>query len=460
MNVIKKFDNNLILELDNKTTLGLNIGLSNRGTAGTEFSEIRKRPGFILKGNVLEEFNLPEITEIDDKIIIYSNSLSSGINPLFTSDNDLVTIKEVVRFFTILKDKGIELTTYSRNLLYKTDDGNLIMLPPDIIEFINERDSLAKKLSNQSIFKHPDLKSEQSLLYSIGILIFEHTTDGYPIVYSDVEDLRDKMRRKKLIKPRWKNVKLNDDICKLIEDLLDSELELTLNQILPRLEKLLKDGIFRDDINLEDEILQNDRLKNKMIKAEEHRRFLIKNKGLLIGVGIGIMILVTFFGTIISNALKPPKTVGFSEQQVIETYFAAFQTLDPELIDDVLKKGVRKNDSTEISTLYVTVKMRTQNDATAQMVTPAEWLTLDDVQKSNTDVYGIYNLEIDPLNDISFTVHYEKWFTQPENDDISAEYIMEVQKLIKDEIFTMEKTKYSYVISKIETISERSEKVW
>lgn len=460
MNVIKKLDNSIILEQNNNETLGLNVGLSNRGTAGTEFSDIRKKVGYILKGDILEEFTLPEITEIDEKIVIYSKDMHCGINPLFTKDNDLVTIKEIIRFFTILKNRNIEPTTYSNNLLYKTDEGNLIMMPPEIIKFINDRDSLAKKLSNQSIFKHPDLQNEQSLLYSIGILLFEHTTDGYPIVYNDVEDLRDKMRRKSLIKPRWKNIKLNDGICRLIEDLLDIDVEITLNETLQRLEKLLKDGIYRDVSDLEDESIKNEKLKNRMLKSEEHRRLFIKYKGLLIGIGVGVLILATFFGSIISNALKPPKTVGFSEIQIIESYFASFQTLDPELIDDVLAKGIRKSDSTEISTLYVTAKMRTQNDPTAKISTPSEWLTYDDAKKSLSDVYGIYDLKIEPLTDTTFSVHYEKWFTQPADDDISAEYVMEVQKWVRDEIFTLTKTKYSYEISNIETLLERSEKVW
>lgn len=460
MNVIKRLESSIILDLEGSQILGLNIGLTNRGTVGTEFSEIRRESGFILNGDTVEEFNLPEITEIDNKIVLYSKTLNCGVKPLFDSDNDIKTIGEIIRFFSILKAKGISLTPYSNNLIYKTDNGDLLMMPPSIINYINDRASLAKKLSDQSIYIHPDLKSERSLLFSIGILLYEHTTDGYPIVYSDVEDLRDKMRRKVIIKPRWKNIRLNDEVCHLIDNLLDSDVEISLEETMGKMEPILKDGIFREDGDLIQEAILYEKLKTKMLNSEIWRHRFIKYKGLLIGVGIGLIILIAFFGSIISNALKPPKTVGFSRLQVVETYFAAFQTLDPELIDDVLAKGVNKNDSNEISTLYVTTKMRTQNDPSAVMLSPAEWLKLDDEKRAVTDVYGIYNLKIEPLSETTFNVHYEKWYTQAANEDISAEYVMEVHKLVMNEIFTLTKTEYSYEISNIETVTERSEKVW
>lgn len=462
MNIIKEFENSLILDINNKQTLGLSTGVTNRSTAGTDFSEIRKNSGYILKDNNFTEFKLPEITEIDDKIVLYSKDLECIIKPLFSNnDNDNIqTIKEILRFFTLLKDSGIKPSTYAANLIYKTNDGELLMMPPAIVHFINERVSLPKKLSDLSIYRHPDLKDENSLLYSMGILLFQHTTDNYPIIYRDVEDLRDKMRRKKIVQPRWENIRLSDDLCKLINDLLDIDIEIDLKTTLKRLELLIKNGIYREDGDFENENKQNLELKRKMLLSETRRAILIKHRTLIIGITLGSIMLITIFGTMISNALKPPQTAGFSSQQVIETYFASFQTLDPELIDDVLAKGVRKGDSTEISTLYVTTKMRAQTDPTARMIPPKEWLTYDDEKKSNSSVYGIYNIDITPLDENRYNVSYEKWYTQPASDDISIEYVAEIHRLIRTEIFTMEKTKYSYEIINIETLTEKSEKVW
>lgn len=459
MNKIKNIENSMILAIDNKNLLGLNIGLSNRGTAGTEFSEIRKKNGYILKSSGLETFTLPEITEIDDKVVIYSNDLNCGIKPLFSSDNDLDTIKEVVRFFSLLKEIGDDTSYYAANLIYKTDDDQILMMPPSIIEYINERESLAKKLSNLSIYRHPDLKGERSLLFSIGVVLFEHTTDNYPIEYNDVEDLRDKMRRKRFSKPIWKNIKLNTEICTLIETLLDADRHITLEDTYNQLKTLATKGLYRTEIDQEKEQSIYTRKENNLLRSEINRARFIKYKGALVGVGIVVLVLFGFFGTMITNALKPPTTTGFSQQQVVETYFTAFKSLDPQLIDDVLAKGVRKGDSTEISTLFVTLKMRTQSDPTSKLLSPKEWLELSEDKKGNADVYGMHNLKIENLDKNKFSVRYEKWFTQPA-DSYSEEYVMEVYKLIRDEIFTLTETKYSYEVSDITTVSERSEQVW
>lgn len=457
MKIIKNIENGIVLE--NGELLGLNIGLSNRGTAGTEFSDIRKKPGYILKSSGVETFTLPEITEINDEILIYSNDINCGLKPLYSSDNDLETITEIVQFFSLLKERGYETSYFASNLLYKTDDDQLLMMPPSIIAYINERETLAKKLSNLSIYSHPDLKGERALLFSIGVILFEHTTDNYPIDYNDVENLRDKMRRKRFFKPVWKNIRLNSEICSLIETLLDADRDISLEETYSKLKKLTTEGIYRTDINLEQEQPIYTRKENNLLRSEKQRALFIKHKGTLIGVGIAVLVLMGFFGTMISNALKPPATSGFSQQQVVESYFTAFKTLDPQLIDDVLAKGIRKGDSTEISTLFVTLKMRTQSDPTAVLLSPKEWLTLPDDKKANSDVYGMHNLTIEPIGKDKFSVKYEKWFTQPA-DSLADVYVMEVYRMIKDEIFTMTETKYSYEVSDITTVSDRSEQVW
>ena len=146
---------------------------------------------------------------------------------------------------------------------------------------------------------------------------------------------------------------------------------------------------------------------------------------------------------------------------MLETYFEGFQTINPELLDDTLKNGVRNNDSEEISAIYVTSKMKMQYDSSLAYLTPQKWLELSDDKKFNSDVYGINNLKYETIGPNTYRVNYEKWFTEAvDKDSVDTNPEIGVFKIEKEEIFTLEETKFSYIIINIETISEKSEHVW
>ncbi|MGL1890428.1 MAG: hypothetical protein OCD02_02325 [Spirochaetaceae bacterium] len=467
MTIKKELGSCVILNIENNETLGLNTGLTDKSTNGTNFSDIRRDFGYILNGTKLEKFNLPEITEIDGKLVIFSKTLNCGIEPFFTKNNSISEIKELVNFIEILEENSINLKNFARNLFYKTSDGHILMMPLTVIEFLNDRKSLNKKESEVSKYLHPSLSGEQSILYSIGILLFEQLTGIYPIEYNSVEDLRDKMRRKILLKPRWENIKLSDKTCELIENLLNppEEDSITIKQCSLELAEIKTEGFVREQNDTTEEETVNLKNRTWFLKKESFRAWIIKHRGRIIILGSIIGILGSFFGTIIYGALQPPQTSGFTPEQVVESYFTSFQNLDTELLSDTKKDNVRKSDDNELSTLYVTTKMRTSqggaspNSPDLGMYTPTEWLEFSDEKKSDVDVYGIYNLKITTINSLEFNVTYEKWFSQADNQDLEH-VVMSKYKLVREEIFILEETKYSYQINEIKIISETEEKVW
>ncbi len=460
MEILKQLENAVILNKDNREFLGLSTGLTNRGTAGTNFSDLRRGNGYINRESGIEAYNLPEIIEIEGSVIIYSEDVKLGLRPLFNGDNDLQTLRDLLQFILKLKEQGVEIDGYASNLIYKTDNDELLMLPPRIIHFLNDRKSLIKKEEDVTIYRHPDLIKDNSLLFSIGIILFQITTNSYPVIYTDVEDLRDKIRRGNFLKPIWKNIKLSMETVELLDILILQKEEITPTKCLKELDELISDGTERTDIDYQDEIILNNKDMMWFIKKQDSRAFLIKYRGILAGSGILLLVLTVFFGSIISNALKPPKTTGFTPNQVVESYFNSFQLLDTELISDVLKKGVRKHDESEIATRYVTIKMRSQNNPNPTSLSPKKWLELPDQEKSLMDVYGIHNLEIKELNQLQFRVNYEKWYKTPDENSDIQDTTMIVFKVIREEILTLVETKYSYQVTDIETLSEVEERVW
>lgn len=459
MDKLKKHDSLCLLSIDGKEALGIDTGFTSKALIRTDFSDIRKDNSYILKNGDLTSFNFDKRDELNEKVVIYSSTISTDFTPLI--NGTLESIAELLYFLEILKSKNIELNSYNNNQFYKDREGNPFILSPKIINFINDSRSLSSNEEFVSKYKHPNMKKPNSMLFSLGILLYETITKEYPYNYNSIEDLRDKMRRGQFRKAQWINHKLKPEVIEVVTSLLTGDNEYSYNELFKKVEGFIKEGI-TDDLNnnLESQKKQYSSELRWFNLKEKSRAFFIKNKGAIIGFSIGLILAGSFFGTIIYNALQPPITTGYTQEQVVESYFTCFQTLDTYLMDDVLKKGVKKRISDELASVYVTTKIRGQYEGgTKPTYTPAEWYELPDDQKNSIFVYGIHNLEIEKTDDLIFIVKYEKWISE-NNPTPSDPGYQDVFKWEYSEIFTLEKTKYSYVISNIETLKEEKTKIW
>lgn len=458
MDKLKNHDTLCHFMVDGKKVLGMDTGLTPKSLIRTEFSDIRKENSYVLKSSELETFNFDQRGEFQGNVVLYSKDHSFDFFPL--NNGSLESIAELLYFLNILKGNEINIDHYSDNQFYKDENGNMILLSPKIISFINESRSLASNQEHVSKYKHPNLTGEKLVLFSVGTMLFQQITGEYPYQYDTVEDLRDKIRRSQFIKPQWLKPNLKDEVVETITALLSGEHDFSYELILQKVEDYIKNGVVQEDNSQIENLEKQYKREYKQFKFYSNARaFLVKNKGRLIISGIALLFVGSFFGTIIYNALQPPITAGFSPTQVVESYFSSFHTLDTDLMDDVLKRGVRKRISDELASVYVTTKMRGQYEGLKATYTPAEWYELPDDKKNLVFVYGIDQLEIEKVSDLVFNVVYEKWASHP-NPIPSEPGFQDIMKWVYEEEFTLEETKYSYEISNIETLKEEEIKVW
>lgn len=460
MKIVSEENNCLILSDNDKNFIGLKTGLTVKGTTRSQFSELRKDRGYILKDTGLESFTLPDLEEIDGKVVIYSKELSWGVKPLFNKKKDISTLIDITRFLIILKNSGVEINNYSANLFYRNDENELFILPPQIIGFLNERSALSAKEDSVSRYNHPDLSDNESILYSLGILLYLNTTGSYPIDYTSVEDLRDKMRRERVIDAQWRDIRISNRVNRLIQNLLFQPSATNLDYCLEELETIEKEGIYR---KIEDAEKKQTGLNKKIesfIKMDNKRTFLIKNKMRIIIAGIIFTLFASFFGTIIYNSLQPPSTTGYTQQEVMDAYFESFKSVDTILIDEVLGDDVRDSDEREISNMHVTIAVAGGMFVEDAFKTPSQWEMLSDEEKSKNQVYGIVVNELVRVDDNSFKASYEKWYSNPADNDTIDDFKLNTFKMVRDEIFTLGETKYSYEIISIETTKEEIIQLW
>lgn len=460
MTIIKEINSAIVLKKDDRELLGLKTGLTIKGTTRSEFSDIRYDKGYILRESGIEEFHLKEIAEIDGKIYIYSEEISWGLKPFFNSEKSIDSVIELATVLKILADNKIDIENFSTNLFYKNEKDETFIFPPRLINFLNSRSSLKLQEERVSKYVHPDLSGERSLLFSLGILLFEFFTSSYPINYNSPEDLRDKFRRKRFITPRWKNILLSDSLDRLIINLLDVEFEGSLSGTISELIKIKSEGLYRDVENREKLENKNIKLESRFIKKDNFRHSIIKNKTAIIVSIVVLGILTSFFGSIIANKLRPPLTTGYSAEQVVNSYFESFNTIHIELLEDVLAEDVRDEDIKEITSMHVTTAYRGKISGGNTFLRPDEWLLLNDEDKNSTDIFAMDKIEIIKVNELEYSVTYEKWFSLPAETESIEDFKMDTYKVSYNEIFTLEQSEHSYEIVKIETLSREEVKVW
>ncbi len=130
----------------------------------------------------------------------------------------------------------------------------------------------------------------------------------------------------------------------------------------------------------------------KKAKQLRKARFLRKNKTKIAVVAL-ILVSVGFVaGSIIQSNLSKPTTEGMTEEQVVQTFYKAFNTLDNVTLDSCGKSSALKNYSNMIASLYVSSKMRETYEQTAPFLPPAQWIGTDN--PTSLSVFGLTNVEI------------------------------------------------------------------
>lgn len=449
MDKLKNHDYLSQFQDNGKKFIGLETGFTSKSLNRTEFSDIRKSNSYIIINGEIEEFNFPEISEHGGKVVIYNEE-----NPFidFTPllNNSLESIEKLISTLIILKNRGLGIDEFSTNLFYKDINGNPIILSPTIVSFLNSRRSFNNSGDTLVKYKSPALSGSESITFAIGVLLYEVITGEYPYNFDSHEELRDNIRRGAIIKPHWVKKNINRELSGFIEDLLTGNCDLTLEDILKKVEAL-KNSLETDSFSSEDS-----KAYKRFLFKEKLRKNSIKYRGLLIGAAVALVVVGSFVGTMINNALKPPATAGFTPEQVIEAHFSSIQTLDTGLFDDTRKKSVKKRVATELSSIFVTVQMRGQYEGVKAHYTPQEWNNLPEDEKKHAFVYGINGLELVAISNMEFKVNYEKWVSETNYDNDQQEVFVTSFK----EIFTLEETKYSYRISNVETLEEDRVKIW
>lgn len=132
-------------------------------------------------------------------------------------------------------------------------------------------------------------------------------------------------------------------------------------------------------------------------KSIKRARFFRKNNGTITACTIGLVVLLLVGTSWLKDLMSKPTTLGMEPQEVVETFYEAFDTLDSVLFDSTRTDGAGESISNIIATFFVTAKMRESYEGITTY-TPSKWLNT--LNPDTANIYGISHMTI--------TAHPEK----------------------------------------------------
>jgi len=142
------------------------------------------------------------------------------------------------------------------------------------------------------------------------------------------------------------------------------------------------------------------------------RRFIARNKALILGVLTAVVITALIVSSIINTRAQSPTAAGMDPVQVIETYYRSLGELDHQMMEACVADGAGKDDINTVVNLFVITKTRQAYEHNTRMVVfPAhQW---EGGALPDTPLFGAADLRVTLLGgksgELLYRVDYTYW---------------------------------------------------
>jgi len=128
------------------------------------------------------------------------------------------------------------------------------------------------------------------------------------------------------------------------------------------------------------------------------RRFVIRNAGILVASLAILGFFIFVVSTIVNSRAARPTTEGMEPIQVVESYYNAFGELDHHLMENIVLRGVGRNDINTVTHLFVInrVRMAHEFSPTPLIISASEWQERGGGE-THLAVFGVTDLQIEQI---------------------------------------------------------------
>jgi hypothetical protein len=424
-----------ISEVNNQPALCFDTGLDPRSFARTKMSQSLIDPGFIVNPDGSHEtWKVTGVNETGGFMRVFGpyvpgkrlDLLVEDIGPISQSPAlKQEALEAIINWSKAKMFLGDTRSASNPGAAFVSKEGNVFFAP----EHISTRCLFIEgnKLDN---YNCPDLIGMDVTAFCAAVMLYKILTGNHPYPTADIyQDMREGI----FLPIHLAAPGLNAQLAELIQSAFMLPVEKKKNaiqksgiDILTGILEILtgKETKFVSVSSLFETIsvdkakhFENER-KNYLFRMNtivKTKRYILNNKPLLLGIGIGIaFVLFILFNTVI-NISSRPTTEGMPPDTVVTAYYDAFSSLNHPLMEACIK-GADKRDINAVATFYAVLKQRQAYEGTkAPAIIQARVWRDTGGQLPSPNVFGVTDLKIDHIGGeeedglIVFQADYNLW---------------------------------------------------
>ena len=419
-------------QLEGRTVLALDTGMTPRAFAQSRFSLVLGSGGFVLDPAGTVEPWIPEGTFFDEtrarkKMLVYGREFAGTplLEAITCEDREAAwrrfhhctaAINRAFLAGTITPEALTAMAGAGPESVLVAEDGRILVLPFDVYTRCLAGQGEKVEIENRLLWIHPDyrtLNPSWAFSFMAGTLAYRIAAGKPP--FSSEENMKAEElafnTRNGVFEPLELAVwSIRPAAAACINSLISTGIATGAETLLafgPAYDGILDPA--REGMPESAEFLKTKASSEKKRTGRMHRKnFFRRNRSALMVAGIAAAVIAVLAGSWLRDLAGRPTTKGLNSVEVVAGYYAAIESLDQEIPQAYTARDV-KPDYTEFTTnLFVTSKVRQAYEQNTGIISPARLFALRDI--GNFTVYGMTGLSIARVSENDTKAEYEVSF--------------------------------------------------
>ena len=427
----------LPIELNGEKALGFDTGLDAKAFAKAKMAQFLIYPGFIVypDGNV-ETWQPGGVVEQETMVLWGPFFPGERLDSLLNDNSRQNEALDAVRFWLRAREALQNLSgeydapfpgpagafivsgkeaALSRAFPEAFPVGTIFFPPARLLKRYLEDSSDAKR------WIHPYLEGADAISFSAGAMLYRVFCGTAPFPKDNADELRQDIREGVFIPPALAAPGLDPEMAALITRAMGQgregrpapeRISESIGPVSRPASYWMKPLTEEERVRIQAEQEQYISKNTRVVKT---RRFMTRNTAILAGAAIGVVVILFSILGINRHIAEQPSTRGMSPLEVVDTYYAAFNDLDPLIMRACVLGRAGRRDIDLVSNLFAVSRIRQAFEielGQAIFFPVQEWL---DAGQPVTEriVFGITDLSIRALSQdetsASFEAEYTLW---------------------------------------------------
>lgn len=384
-----------------------------------------KKPGYYYDGKTLSKWYWSGLNAVDGKRVLTFDPLDiTPFSALATTlrPKALPLVRSLAEALILCEASFLDLSSGIIPLwrLWATDEGHILIMSQDVGDLFSSVSDEGERYLNVASWVHHTIHPPFSLIDQLTSLLY-YSAAGIPPFF-DKNTREDGFRALPL---SYLDTGLDNQTAAFIDATLSMGLrhmreaagnkppQRAVSSFLEQTEALdwnlgaLQEPKSREELLAGDKAIDFSRAQAKRANAKVFWR---KRGWLIITITVSVLLVGGFVTGRVKEALAPPYTASYNQEEVIRAYYRSQSELDLQKMEASLARKVKNPASLEVTNLFVTRQTRQAYESINVQVNPEAWIAEGrGAIAEGAFIYGISDVQIRRVDGITYQVSATYW---------------------------------------------------